>query len=236
MPILTLCGVSAAYDHHTVLSGVTFALQEGDTLAIVGPNGSGKSTLAKAILGLLPLQSGSISWGEGISPRQIGYLAQQTQIQKDFPASVQEVVLSGRLNHLGRRPFLSREDRRAAQKNMVRLGIDALAKRSYRDLSGGQQQRVLLARALCATEKLLLLDEPATGLDPLVTVELYQLIDSLKKEKGLSIIMVTHDIAYAVSSATKLLHLEDKPLFFGTPEEYRGSELGRRFLGGENHA
>ena len=233
MIILSAQHIAKSFGVNAVLRDVSLTVQQGDRIGLVGVNGCGKSTLMRILAGLDAQDGGEISLVRGL---RVGYLAQQTQIQKDFPASVQEVVLSGRLNHLGRRPFFSREDRRAAQKNMVRLGIDALAKRSYRDLSGGQQQRVLLARALCATDKLLLLDEPATGLDPLVTAELYQLIDSLKKEKGLSIIMVTHDIAYAVSSATKLLHLEEKPLFFGTPEEYRRSELGRRFLGGESHA
>lgn len=165
--------VCLAYENHTVVTDLSFSVQKGDYLCIIGENGSGKSTLMKALLGLKSVESGSIVMGDGLRQNEIGYLPQQTGLQKDFPASVREVVLSGRINRLGFRPFFSKTDKQIADQNMERLGITPLKNSCYRELSGGQQQRVLLARALCATRKVLLLDEPVAGLDLMVTEELY---------------------------------------------------------------
>ena len=158
------------YDNTVAVNGVSFELERGDYLCIVGENGSGKSTLLKGILGLIPMRGGSVDFADGLRRTDIGYLPQQTQAQRDFPATVREVVLSGCLNG-SKGPFYSRTDRSLANKNMEKLSITNIANRSYRELSGGQQQRVLLARALCAAKELLLLDEPVTGLDPVVTAE-----------------------------------------------------------------
>lgn len=232
MAIITVKDTSFAYEDRTVLEDVSFTLSAGDYLCVVGENGSGKSTLIKGLLGLKQPERGSILFGEGLRPTEIGYLPQQTQLQRDFPASVGEVVLSGCLNALGRRLHYGAADRERARMNMERMGIEELANKSYQDLSGGQQQRVLLARALCATKKLLLLDEPVTGLDPIATGEMYNLIKLVNLCDGITVIMVSHDIHEAVRYASHILHLSHRQLYFGTSADYRESALARRFLGG----
>lgn len=224
--------VSMSYEKKPVLEAVSFEVEQGDYLCIVGENGSGKTTLMKGILGLMPVRSGSIQFGDGIKPDHIGYLPQQTVVQRDFPASVFEVVLSGCLNRLGMRPFYSGQEKRRALETLKRLGIEDLRYKSYKALSGGQQQRVLLARALCATEKIVLLDEPATGLDPIVTGELYEIVRELNRS-GVTIIMISHDIKTAVENANKILHIGNAAEFFGPTEEYLKSAAGRRFLNGK---
>ncbi len=232
MAQITCKNLSFAYDGETVLSGIDFSIEAGSYLCIVGENGSGKSTLMKGLLGLKTPTSGSIELGDGLKHTEIGYLPQQTQLQRDFPASVYEVVLSGRLNSMGGRLFYNAEDKKAAQENMERLGIEDIKDRCYMELSGGQQQRVLLARAMCATKKLLLLDEPVTGLDPVATNEMYNLIKLVNLCDNTSVIMISHDIHEAVRYATHILHLGNRQLFFGTTAEYRESALARRFVGG----
>ena len=224
--------VGFAYGGETVLSGVNFSVNAGDYLCIVGENGSGKSTLMKGILGLKEPSEGKIIFGDGLKANEIGYLPQQTGIQRDFPASVGEVVLSGRISGMGHRLFYSRADREAASENLERMGIEELKDRCYMELSGGQQQRVLLARAMCATKKLLLLDEPVTGLDPNAANEMYNLIKLINLCDKISVIMVTHDVHEAVRYATHILHLGHGQLFFGSVEEYRKSDHVRRLLGG----
>ncbi len=224
--------VGFAYGGETVLSGVNFSVNASDYLCIVGENGSGKSTLMKGILGLKEPSEGEIVFGDGLKANEIGYLPQQTGIQRDFPASVGEVVLSGRISGMGHRLFYSRADREAASENLERMGIEELKDRCYMELSGGQQQRVLLARAMCATKKLLLLDEPVTGLDPNAANEMYNLIKLINLCDKISVIMVTHDVHEAVRYATHILHLGHGQLFFGSVEEYRKSDHVRRLLGG----
>ncbi len=228
MAQLTCSGLKLGYDGHTILSGLDFSVDAGNYLCIVGENGSGKSTLMKTILGLIKPEEGKITWGEGLQENEIGYLPQQTVVQKDFPATVREIVLSGCQGRAGKRPFYNRNEKELARENMERMGLTSLSGHCYRELSGGQQQRVLLARALCATRKLLLMDEPVSGLDPLVTAEMYDLISRLNRE-GVTIIMVSHDIAAAVRCASHILHVGSE-VFFGTVAEYRESELAKRFL------
>lgn len=199
--------VSVKYENQVVLEDISFSIEQGDYLCIVGENGSGKSTLVKTILGLENSKLGQIVFGEGLNKNEIGYLPQQTQAQKDFPASVYEVVLSGCLNSKGFSPFYSMKDKKLANEMIKSLGIENIKRKSFRELSGGQQQRVLLARALCATKKIIILDEPITGLDPTVTREMYSLIKEINK-KGITIIMVSHDINFAVNNASKILHLK----------------------------
>lgn len=217
--------LSAGYEGQTVIKDLSFKVEEGDYLCIVGENGSGKSTLMKVILGLKSPFGGEIVFGGGLKQNQIGYLPQQTAAQKDFPATVKEVVLSGCLGKMGLTPFYSKADKEKAAHNMEILGITHLAKKSYRDLSGGQQQRVLLARALCATEKLLLLDEPVSGLDPMVTAEMYEIIAGLNKNQRVTIIMISHDLQGALKYGSKILHTESGEYFFGTVEEYRSTDI-----------
>lgn len=223
--------VSVKYENQVVLEDISFSIEQGDYLCIVGENGSGKSTLVKTILGLENSKLGQIVFGEGLNKNEIGYLPQQTQAQKDFPASVYEVVLSGCLNSKGFSPFYSMKDKKLANEMIKSLGIENIKRKSFRELSGGQQQRVLLARALCATKKIIILDEPITGLDPTVTREMYSLIKEINK-KGITIIMVSHDINFAVNNANKILHLKKNIKFFGNTEDYANSEVGRRFIGG----
>lgn len=219
MPQIICKNLALGYDGRTVVSGLNFEVNEGDYLCIVGENGSGKSTLMKAILGLLPPIGGSIEFGDGLKQTEIGYLPQQTVVQKDFPASVGEIVISGCLSRSGHRPFYSKEEKALAEKSMEKMGISELKRKCYRELSGGQQQRVLLSRALCATRRMLLLDEPVSGLDPKVTEEMYELIYKLHKEDGITVIMISHDIAAAEKYASHILHIGE-PIFFGAKEEY----------------
>ena len=223
--------VAIAYDNVIAAENITFDVYSGDYICITGENGSGKSTLLKGILGLHPLHSGKIEY-PSITKKEIGYLPQQTTIQRDFPASVYEVVISGCLGKRGLRPFYNENERKTAEANMERLAISDLRKRSYRELSGGQQQRVMLARALCASERMLLLDEPLTGLDPVVSAELYSIIKKLNDE-GVTIIMVSHDAAGSIREAKKILHLEKSMRFFGTVEEYLESDISAQFFGRE---
>ncbi len=234
MAQLTCSNLTLGYEGHAVLSDLSFEVNAGDYLCIVGENGSGKSTLMKTILGLMKPLEGSIRRGDGLKENEIGYLPQQTAAQKDFPATVWEIVLSGCQGRTGWRPFYSREEKENARRNMERMGITGFAGRCYRELSGGQQQRVLLARALCATRKALLLDEPVSGLDPVVTQDMYALIQGLNRE-GVTIMMISHDLHAASDYATHVLHLGHK-IFFGTRDEYLKSDIARRFLiaeGGE---
>lgn len=232
MSLIRCENVSIGYEGQMVVKDLNFQIDAGDYLCIVGENGSGKSTLVKSLLGLKTVEKGRIIFGDGLMQNEIGYLPQQTDFQKDFPASVYEVVLSGRLNSRGIRPFYTSSDKKTACEKMDMLGILELSRQCFRDLSGGQKQRVLLARALCATKTLLLLDEPVTGLDPIVTAEFYELIRKINKESGIAVVMVSHDIESAVKYATHILHLQEKALFFGTAEDYQKSRVGRAFLGG----
>lgn len=233
MTLLHCENLRFAYDGRTVCHNINFTLQTGDYLCIVGENGSGKSTLMKGILQLKKPSGGTLRMATALKADQIGYLPQQTDRQKDCPAVVQEVVLSGCLNRLGPRPFYGKKEKALAAKKMEQLGISHLQKQSFRDLSGGQKQRVLLARALCATKQLLVLDEPTAGLDPLVTRELYELITTINQDLGLTILMASHDLQSVVHYADKILHLDNEQLFFGTSADYLRTPYGRRFSEGE---
>ena len=229
MALITCRDLTLGYESHAILEHLSFTVGAGDYLCVVGENGSGKSTLMRTMLGLQKPLGGSIAFGDGMKQNEIGYLPQQTAIQRDFPATVWEIVLSGCQARAGRRFFYGREDKAMAARNLERMGMTGFRNRCYRELSGGQQQRVLLARALCATRKLLLLDEPVSGLDPKVTAEMYGLIEGLNRE-GVTIVMISHDIAAAVRYATHILHVGGTKTFFGGIGAYRDSAIGRRFI------
>ena len=218
MSLIKACNLTLGYEGKRVVDNLNFTVNSGDYLCVVGENGSGKTTLMKTVLHLNPPISGKIEMGEGLKPSEIGYLPQQTEVQRDFPASVWEIVLSGNLGHSGLMPFYTKEQREKARKNLEKMGIADLSKRCYRELSGGQQQRVLLARALCATTKMLLLDEPVSGLDPNVTAEMYGTIEALNNE-GITVIMISHDMDAALKYATHILQI-GKDVFFGAKTEY----------------
>lgn len=233
MKLIQVRDLSISYDGKTVVSGLNFDVNEGDFLCIFGENGSGKSSLVKAILGLKSTASGHIHYEKGFSRRDIGYMPQKTQIQRDFPASVGEVVLSGCQGSMGPRPFYGRAERAKADAAMERLNILDIKKESYRKLSGGQQQRVLLARALCGADRMILLDEPTTALDPLATTEFYRLISGLSRE-GVTVVMVSHDISGALKYSTSVLHLGGSEVMFcGKTADYVKTKIGESFMGGE---
>lgn len=235
MAQLTVKNLCLGYDSNIIVKDLNFSINSGDYLCVVGENGSGKSTLMRTILSLQSPISGEIIFGDGLKKNEIGYLPQQTLVQRDFPASVTEIVLSGFQGKTSLRPFYTAKEKQDAMDAMEKMSITHLAKRCYRELSGGQQQRVLLARALCATSKILLLDEPVSGLDPKVTAEMYSLIENLNRQ-GITIIMISHDISAAVKYASHILHVGSN-VFFGTKDEYLLSDKGSAFInmnGGEN--
>ncbi len=234
MALLEIKDLSLGYDGKAILEHLNLTVNAGDYLCIVGENGSGKTTFMKTLLRLQKPLAGTIEYGDGLQPDEIGYLPQQTDVQRDFPASVREIVISGCQARLGRRPFYSKEEKQLAEDAMKRMEIDGFADRCYRELSGGQQQRVLLARGLCAARKVLLLDEPVSGLDPKVTAEMYKLIEELNKD-GITIMMVSHDISAALNYASHILHIGTN-VFFGTRSEYLNSRIGKLFLEQEGGA
>lgn len=221
--------VSLGYEGQSVLTHLDLTIRTGDYLCIVGDNGSGKSTLLRGLLGLLPPQSGQILRSPELQRGAIGYLPQQTRAQRDFPATVYEVVLSGCLNQKKNRFFYSAAQKSQALMNMGKLGVLELKDQCYRDLSGGQQQRVLLARALCAASSLLILDEPITGLDPAAAQDLYKALAYLNEKERMAVVMVTHDLKAALKSARTVLHIGRSSVFSGTVAEYLASPQGRRF-------
>ena len=221
--------LTLGYEDRVVFRDMNFKVETGDYLCIVGENGSGKSTLMKTLLGLNKPLEGRVVFGDGLKQTEIGYLPQQTDIQRDFPATVFEVVMSGCLNQMGFRLFYGKKEREKAMEKLRLLGMEESAGRSYQDLSGGQQQRVLLARALCASGSLLILDEPVAGLDPVVTKELYDTIRELNGN-NITIIMVSHDIDEIVRDADHVLHIASGDYFFGTTDAYQKSEFGRHFI------
>lgn len=233
MALLTCRDLSIGYDGREIVRDLNFKIEPGDYLCIVGENGSGKSTLMKTILGLLSPLSGEIELGDGLKRNEIGYLPQQTEVQKDFPASVWEIVLSGCQNRMGARPFYAKAEKEIAAANIEKMGISHLTKRCYRELSGGQQQRVLLARALCATRKMILLDEPVSGLDPLVTEEMYDLIAKINREDRITVVMITHDLSAALRYADHVLHVS-RTAFFGTTDDYKHCGQADAFTGGDD--
>lgn len=232
MAQITVDNLTLGYEGRAVVRGLSFAVEAGDCLCIVGENGSGKSTLMKTLLGLQPPLGGTVRFGDGLTRRELGYLPQQTDLQRDFPALVGEIVLSGFQGRCGLRPFYTRAEKAEAARLLHKVGAAHLAGRCYRELSGGQQQRVLLARALCAARSLLILDEPITGLDPAAAQDLYKTLTYLNQKEGMAIVMVTHDLKAALRSARTVLHIGRSSYFCGSVAEYLASPQGRRFQEG----
>ncbi len=230
-PELLAKDLELGYEGKALVSHLNFAVHRGEYLCIVGENGAGKSTLMRTILGLQKPMGGEVHYGDGLTAQMIGYLPQQTEVQRDFPASVREIVLSGFQAQLGRRFFYTKEMKKAAEENLSRMGISDLSEQSFSTLSGGQKQRVLLARAVSASRRMLLLDEPVAGLDPSASQEMYRLIRELNKD-GTTIVMISHDVVSALSYATHILHV-GKEMFFGTVKDYHRTRIGKPHLLGE---
>ena len=224
--------VALGYEGKALSRHLSFQVRSGDYLCIVGENGTGKSTLLKVLLGLMKPLDGAVTADKSLRTGAIGYLPQQTRAQRDFPATVYEVVLSGFLSARGRRFFYTAAEKSRALMNMGKLGVLELKDRCYRELSGGQQQRVLLSRALCAAGELLILDEPVTGLDPEAAHDMYRTLAYLNRSEGLAIVMVTHDLQNALKYATHILHAGHKGWWFGTAAEFAASPCGKK-LGGD---
>ena len=221
MALITLRDVTIAFEGVPAVEHVSYQVNRGDYMVLIGENGSGKSTLMRAMLGLVHPCAGTVRYGDGLKRNQIGYLPQQTAVQRDFPASVEEVVRSGLVNRLGGRMWLGAQQKRRAAEKMRLMDVENMKNRPYRTLSGGQQQRVLLARALCATDSILLLDEPVTGLDPDATEEMYGVIRALNREHNTAIVMVSHDVNAALRDANKVLVMDHGVDFFGTVEKWK---------------
>ena len=230
MSLITIRDLSLGYGNRILTEGMDMQVDSGDYICVIGENGAGKSTFIRTLLGLQSPLKGKITFGEGLKKTQVGYLPQQTVVQRDFPATVEEIVLSGCQGSKGLRPFYNSREKEEAKRNMERMNISEFAKRSYRKLSGGQQQRVLLARALCASSRLLVLDEPVAGLDPKATEDMYALIKGLNDD-GVTIIMISHDISAALTFASHILHMRSKSVFL-TKEEYLKSDIGKIYAGG----
>jgi len=233
MELMICRDLSVGYGGKVISQGINFTLSQGDYLCVVGENGAGKSTLMRTLLGLQAPLAGEIRLTNGLMRTQIGYLPQQSAIQRSFPATVDEVVVSGFLSRSGARPFYTRREHAMAQENMEKVGVAQLRRRSYRTLSGGQQQRVLLARALCAADRMLLLDEPVTGLDPGAAMEMYAAVRELNRRDGLAVIMISHDVQSSVREASHILHMASRPRFFGSVQDYAKSAVGRLYLEAE---
>ena len=233
MPLIKVEKASFFYENKKISENISFTVNKGDYLCVLGANGSGKSTLLKGILGLAE-HDGEIIF-EGLDKSEIGYLPQTTSVSADFPASVKEVVMSGNVSALGMRPFFGKKEKADAEKIMKKLGIFEIRKQSFSILSGGQRQRVLLCRALLSAKKVILLDEPVAGLDPVVTAEMYGMLRDLNRNEGLTVIMVSHDVNVASNGANKVLHLAGSQLFFGPSDEYLETELAKYYLGGCCH-
>lgn len=223
MSLIKVKNLSAFYESKKVFENLNFVVEPGDYLCIVGENGSGKTTLMKTLLGLEIKHTGSIELC-GFLRQEIGWLPQRTQHQKDFPASVKEVVMSGFAGGSFFGFGYKKAIKQQAQNNMKLLNIENIAEKSFSELSGGQQQKVLLCRALCAAKKVLLLDEPVTSLDETAAEEMYAIIKGLN-ESGLAIIMISHDVTRAVSDAKHVLSLSDNGFFFGEKQEYAKGEI-----------
>lgn len=219
MTLIELKNLSLGYDNHIVLKNINMTIEENDFICIVGPNGSGKSTLIKGILGLIKASKGKVIY-HNLKQNFIGYMPQETKIDSNFPASVYEIVLSGTLNRLGLKSFYSKKEKEIADNNLKILGIEKLKDKNFCDLSGGQRQKVLLARSLCATSKLLILDEPSNNLDTKSKQELYKTIIDLNKNHNITVIMITHDLDHDNLIGNKILSLREDETFFGDTSEF----------------
>ena len=205
------------YGKKVIYGGLNFSVKAGDFICIVGPNGAGKSTLVKTLLGLIKPLNGEIRF-YGLKRGLIGFLPQEIKIDENFPATVFEIVLSGNLNRLGKRAFFNQDERKHALSKMKLVGISELKDRHFVELSGGQRQKVMLARALTATQDLLILDEPSNSLDRKSTKELYATLKKIN-QNGITIMMITHDLDHGNLIGNKILALRDT-FYYGATDDF----------------
>ena len=211
--------LTLGYEKENIINNISFTVEEKDFIVIVGKNGAGKSTLIKGILGLIKPKSGEIIFNESFNKKLIGYMPQETKVSQNFPASVKEIVLSGRINKMGIRPFYNCKDKEKCEEVLKILNIYDIKDKSFFELSGGQRQKTLLARSLCATDKLLILDEPSNNLDNTSREEFYLLLMKLNKELGITIMMISHDSDIDKLLGYKLLRITDNSYEFITNDE-----------------
>ena len=219
MVLLEVENISVSYSNHTALENISFKIEEGEYVCLVGENGSGKSTLVKAIVGLLKPDNGKINLN--ISLDEVSYLSQTNLKDLNFPATAKEIIMSGVQKH-GKLPFYTKEDKENYKKIIKDLKIEDIQYRRIGDLSGGQKQRVLIARALIRRPKLLILDEPTTGLDYNITKELYKILEEQNKEKNTTIIMATHDLDEIENVKPRIICLARKLKYDGNIEGWKG--------------
>lgn len=217
--LIEVKNLTLGYGSHVVLKNLNFKIDDGDFVCVVGPNGSGKSTLIKGILGLIKPIKGNVKFNN-LKQNFIGYMPQETVVDKNFPASCYEIVLSGTLNRLGFISFYTDNEKKIANESLKLLGISDLKDKNFCDLSGGQRQKVLLARSLCATSKLLILDEPSNNLDSKSKKDLYNIVSDLNKNRGITVIMITHDLDHNNLIGNKILSLREDDVFYGETNEF----------------
>lgn len=227
MALLDVKNVTIRYGKSVVVDDVSFSVSEGDFLGIAGPNGAGKTSLIKAILGLVPMSSGDISvfgmpsGSRGACCGGIGYLPQKTFTANPlFPATVEEVVILGLLSWKRFPKRIGADDRRRVRALLDELGIGDLREKSFADLSGGEHQRVVLARALIGEPRLLVFDEPSTALDPRSRDDFFRLLERLNRERGITILFITHDTVYIEKYANTILYLDRNVIYSGTTAEF----------------
>lgn len=227
--MIKLENLTIGYDNQIILKDVNLSINEGEYVCILGANGSGKSTLLKTVLGLIKPLTGKIIIDKKTS---IGYVPQAKMLQQDFPATVNEIVMSGCLKKMKWRPFYTKKERDLANKNMKLLQISSLKNKSFSELSGGQQQRALIARALCATNKVLFLDEPFTALDGYGALKLYGILKKLNRDEHVTIVVISHDVDTILRYANHVIHVDETIVFDGTKEDYLESSFMKEYKGG----
>jgi zinc transport system ATP-binding protein len=218
--ILELKQLRLGFGDNIVINNASLVLEEGDFACIVGANGAGKSTLVRAILGLIKPLGGDIHYCGDLKQTQIGYLPQETRPDSNFPATVEEIVLSGCLGHMGWKPFYCHKEKQHIRRSLKILGIESLAKKRFVDLSGGQKQKVLLARSLSATTKMIILDEPSNSLDHKSRKDFYKTLKNLNREQGLTILMITHDLDADDLIGNKVIAIKEGKVTLSETNDY----------------
>ena len=233
MSLIKCNNIEFKYDGKEILKNISFEVNKGDYLCIIGENGSGKSTLLNILTGILKPNNGTVTLSNNLSKKEIGYLPQKSEIYENFPASVYEVVISGCVNKLSIIPFYRRKEKQIANYNMNLLEISNIKNKCFHELSGGQKQRVLLTRTLCSTRDVILLDEPVSGLDPIITESFYNVVNHLNSEHGTTVVMVSHDIQNCLKYASHILYIGKDLFYYGSKSDFLNSEFSKNIRGNQ---